>query len=255
MEHVENTVIEGPQGVEQGCSIPWGFWSTIGLSLAIGAIALLGQIFIGVIWGIVAVIRDMNVEALTTNGNFLMACTLISYPFVLGFMILFIKIRKGNTYLEYLAIRNTKMKSFFIWMAWVVGMILMMGVIGSQLDQPPPEIMITLISSSHIGLIILVLIIGAPLVEELFFRGFMFKGIAASRLGGVGAVSLTTLFWVGIHGFQYGWFALLQLTVFGVILGMARLKTESVIVPVMLHMANNAFAVVMLKLYLAYEAV
>jgi membrane protease YdiL (CAAX protease family) len=255
MEEVEHTVMEDKPGVEQGCSNPWGFWSTIGLSLAIGAIALLGQIFIGVIWGIVAVIRDMNVETLITNGNFLMACTLISYPFVLGFMILFIKIRNGNTYVEYLAIRNAKMKSFFIWVVWVVGMILVMGVIGSQLDQPPPDIMITLISSSHIGLIILVLIIGAPLVEELFFRGFMFKGIAASRLGGVGAVTLTTIFWVGIHGFQYGWFALLQLTIFGVILGMARLKTESIVIPVLLHMANNAFAVLMLKLYLMYEVV
>ena len=252
MEEMENTVLDEKKRISPG---PWGFGATIGLSLAIGGIALMGQIFIGVIWGIFAVLRDMDIDELTTNGNFLMTCNLVAYPFVLGFTALFIKIRKGNTCREYLAVRKVEIKSFFIWLVWVVAMILMMGVIGSQLDQPPPEIMITLISSTHIGLVILVLIVGGPLVEELFFRGFMFKGLAASRLGGVGAVSLTTLFWVGIHGFQYGWFALFQLTVFGTILGLARLKTESVVIPVLLHIANNTFAVVMMKLYLLVEAV
>lgn len=231
---------------------PWGVWPTLGLSAAIGIITFIVQLFLGLIIGIIFAVAELDFNNLAENGNFLLGCTLLAYPVILGLTLLVIKIRKGNTPVDYLAIRNLKLKPLLCWLGWTACMILVTGVIGSQLDKPPPEIMITMIASSHMILMIVVLIFGAPIVEEIFFRGFMFKGIAASSLGGVGAVIITTLCWVGIHGFQYDLFTLLQLSVFGVLLGIARLKTNSVIIPVILHMANNAFAVGALKLYLTY---
>ena len=45
----------------------------------------------------------------------------------------------------------------------------------------------------------LALVVGAPLFEETFFRGFLFKGLAASRLGTIGAIVLTAALWASIH--------------------------------------------------------
>jgi membrane protease YdiL (CAAX protease family) len=244
--------ISNTQDSGQETSNPWKCWPTIGLSLAIGALAVVSQIIFAVIWVVSVVVRGGSFEAdeIMENGGFLLACTLFSYPFVVGFTVLFIKLRKGNTLVDYLALRKTGIKPLLIWAGWTCGLLVLMNMLGSLFPQDPPEIMIALISNAHIGLVFITLVIVAPMVEELFFRGFMFKGISASRLGGAGAVVLSTLFWVAIHGFQYGWFPLVYLTFLGVILGMARLKTGSVFIPMILHAANNLLSVTMLKVML-----
>lgn len=43
---------------------------------------------------------------------------------------------------------------------------------------------------------------GAPLAEELLFRGFLFGGLARSRLGPVGAAVVSSLMWAAIHRYS-----------------------------------------------------
>lgn len=87
----------------------------------------------------------------------------------------------------------------------------------------------------------LALVVMAPLFEEAFFRGFLFESLKVSRLGGWGAVILTSLFWMAVH-FQYDWYGLLTIAVLGLIIGAARLKTESIAVAAVLHVVNNFMA-------------
>jgi len=222
---------------------PWGFWPTIWLSIFIGLVALIAQIIF--VAGRIAVILirkgEIKPELFVLKGDFLLASILFSYPFVLGLMVLLIKLRRPISAADYLALRKINCKHAFFWIACQLALICLTSVISGIIQQQEtPEFMEVATDETHPWLMLPTLILFAPVVEELFFRGFMFRGIAASRAGSTGAVILTTLFWVAIHGLQYDWFPLAYLTVFGILLGWSRYRTGSIITPLILHILNNA---------------
>jgi hypothetical protein len=81
----------------------------------------------------------------------------------------------------------------------------------------------------------------APLMEELFFRGFLYPVLARS-LGLPISVFLTALGFALLHGAQlmFAWGPVLVIFVVGLVLTMVRAKTNSVGAGVVIHMAYNA---------------
>jgi membrane protease YdiL (CAAX protease family) len=86
------------------------------------------------------------------------------------------------------------------------------------------------------------LVIAAPLYEELLFRGFLFKGIARSRLGGWAALAITTASWAALHT-QYRGYQIVPIAINGLYYGWARWKTGSTGLAVLLHAITNAVVV------------
>jgi len=88
-------------------------------------------------------------------------------------------------------------------------------------------------------------VIAAPVFEETFFRGFIFKGLLASPFGPYGTLFFTTILWTLSH-FQVTDFAdfytLFLTFALGLILGTARLVENSLLLPVGMHAMWN-FAV------------
>ena len=80
----------------------------------------------------------------------------------------------------------------------------------------------------------------APLMEELFFRGFLYP-VLARRLGLPIAVFFTALGFAALHGaqLQFSWGPVLVIFLVGVVLTMVRAKTNSVAAGVLIHMAYN----------------
>ena len=80
----------------------------------------------------------------------------------------------------------------------------------------------------------------APLIEELFFRGFLFP-VLARRSGVPAAVLLTSLAFMLIHVSQLGgaWAPLLILFFVGLALTVARAWSGSVAVSYLIHMGYN----------------
>ena len=78
-----------------------------------------------------------------------------------------------------------------------------------------------------------------PLFEEVLFRGFLFKAVQKSVLGSHGAVLFTAIVFSIIH-VQYGlWIILCMLFPMAILLGYARLKSNSLLLPILLHSINN----------------
>ena len=79
-----------------------------------------------------------------------------------------------------------------------------------------------------------------PLMEELFFRGFLYP-VLARRLGLPIAVFFTALGFAALHGaqLQFSWGPVLVIFLVGVVLTMVRAKTNSVAAGVLIHMAYN----------------
>ncbi|HEX5717455.1 MAG TPA: CPBP family intramembrane glutamic endopeptidase [Thermoanaerobaculia bacterium] len=80
-----------------------------------------------------------------------------------------------------------------------------------------------------------------PIFEELLFRGYLLEGLRRSRLGQVGAILITASLWALMH-----WdLPLRSLGLFldGSLLALARLRTGSTYLVVLVHAIGNAVAV------------
>lgn len=90
--------------------------------------------------------------------------------------------------------------------------------------------------------IVLVVCIGAPLVEELFYRGLIFRSLEG-RLAAPLAIVLSALWFAGAH---FEWIQLLGLFAFGVVLAVCAHTTRRLGMGVFAHMAFNATSVALL---------
>lgn len=101
-----------------------------------------------------------------------------------------------------------------------------------------------LIRSEAWWLALIVIGIGAPLMEELLFRGFLFPALAASRAGPAGAAIATAAGWTALHA-GYSVVGLAEVFVVGLYFAWLLWRTGSLRVPLFCHAAYN-LAVVML---------
>lgn len=81
--------------------------------------------------------------------------------------------------------------------------------------------------------------VGPGVVEELWCRGFLGRGLCA-RYGLITGVFLTSFFFAALHLSRS---QLLVFTVMGAYLHFVYLVTRSIWMPILLHMLNNSFAV------------
>lgn len=88
-------------------------------------------------------------------------------------------------------------------------------------------------------LMLIVIGVGAPLSEELLFRGFLFSGLAKSKLGFVGAGILTALLWTLLH-VGYSIFGLIEVMGIGLYLAWLLVRTGSLWVTMFCHAVYNS---------------
>ena len=230
---------------------PWGLWATIGLSLVIGAV------FFGVsiLWAFGSVALEMAGQprsewraallGLEHNGFVLFASLAVAALAGLGVTLLFARLRKGFTVRDYLCLRPVGAKVFFAWLGIVVVVLVLLHLL-SMLFEPQnvAGMYLELYETSVYPVIFwLAVVVMAPLFEEIFFRGFMFRGISASRLGAPGAVLITAFIWAVIHA-QHDAFLIAYIFVLGIVFGMARARHRSVYLTIALHAVVNLIATV-----------
>lgn len=232
---------------------PWGFWLTLAFSLCIAvayvaiqsAVVIVAAIMEGVIH------NPKAVEELAYNGLVLSIATLLSVPVGVGLSVLFAWIRPGLSVCDYLGLNRVPWK---LCVAGLVAVVLMgVGHDGvSRLAGRPevPEFMINAyLTAKFPPLLWLAVVVGAPIVEETFFRGFLFRGLAASPLGGPGTIVVTSLAWAAIH-LQYDLYDMGTIFVLGLLLGVFRLKAGSLWPPLFMHALVNLLATIQVAILL-----
>jgi uncharacterized protein len=94
-----------------------------------------------------------------------------------------------------------------------------------------------------IALLLIAAVIAAPVGEEIMFRGFLFRGWSASRLGGTGTILLTSAIWASIH-VQYDWFGIMQVFCLGLLFGWVRWRSGSTLLTMLMHATVNLSAAI-----------
>ncbi len=89
---------------------------------------------------------------------------------------------------------------------------------------------------------VLAVAVFGPVAEELIFRGFLYSRLARTRLGAIGAIVSCAAIWAAMH-YTYSAGMIAVIFVAGWLLGAARLQSKSVIVPILMHIVWNLYAV------------
>ena len=156
---------------------------------------------------------------------------------------------KYQSWKDTLGIHRFAPKDLYVWFGILsVFFLIQMGVLG-LIDPPLTEFTEVVVSSKSM-LFAAVMIFFAPFLEELVFRGYLFKAWRHTFLGLSGTLVLTSLLFSALHFGQYHWSTMTFLFVLSLILGISREKTGSVLVPIILHSANNLAAIIVA--YLAF---
>jgi len=95
-------------------------------------------------------------------------------------------------------------------------------------------------------LALLVVGVGAPLSEELLFRGFLLSALAHSRLGFVGGAIVSTVWWTALHA-GYSAAGIVEVFLIGLFFCWLLWRTGSLRVPIFCHALYNSLIVVMLR--------
>ena len=235
---------------------PWGFWPTIGLSLVVFLVYV--GISVAILFAIGTAYSANNpnadieefVEAAATNGFIAFLGISLAAPLCTGLVLLLIKYKATLSVEEYLCLVPVGARTALIWFAFLALVLIGSDLLTYSLDRPiVPEVMVELYRTSHfVALPWFAAIIAGPIFEEVFFRGFMFRGIEASGLGNGGAILITAFTWAAIHT-QYDGYLLATIFVLGILLGLARAVTGSLYLTTAMHAATNAIATIEIHLF------
>ena len=185
----------------------------------------------------------------SNDGTVVSISIMIGCVLLVAISALVIRVRGGNLK-QYLALRPFSL-------AVGMGMIglLLIFMIGSQaltyvLDKSPLVFVDPLYQSvSSVWLLIFAMVIVAPIYEELIFRGILWSAIAEQFIsppdteyrGAIIASLVTSLIFAVIH-LQYGIYEISTIVVLALLFCYARIKSGSLILPMLLHIINNGAA-------------
>lgn len=145
---------------------------------------------------------------------------------------------------KYLKLQPVSAKHFLFWQVIMVATYFAIQYLTDTLAMPEPRFMkfmrdlLASGSGANSVLIFIAVSVAAPLFEEFFFRGFLFSGIASSRLGRVGAAIITSLAWSLIHmQYEIVWIGIIFCI--GLLFSLARIKSDSIYTVIAMHSLNN----------------
>jgi hypothetical protein len=103
-------------------------------------------------------------------------------------------------------------------------------------------------TAQNLWLLFFAIVVAAPAFEEIFVRGFIFQGLL-SPVGAKATVILTSLLWALVH-LQYDAVEVSMIFAAGLLLGYARLQTNSIYVPMAMHSLWNLSSAIETMIYL-----
>jgi HAD superfamily hydrolase (TIGR01509 family) len=223
----------------------WGFWATLGLTLAVMIGDTIAQSVMALFFAGAskALGHSLDWSAIESNGLFLALATTAGAPVAIGLSWLFAWLRKGLPPQEYLGLRPVSGRQLWRWFLVLVAFVAISDLVTVLLGRPVvPEFMHQIYETAvFLPLLLVALIIAAPLAEEFVFRGFMFAGLARSSAGPVGATIITSAVWAALH-MQYDFHGVSQIFAAGLLMGYVRWKTGSLYTCIFLHAAMNLIA-------------
>jgi len=229
----------------------WGLWGTVLWGTVIAVIFVVLQI-VTILVAVISRNRRLSESELTEllssaakDGYFISLSTFVTTVVCCGLVVGVVKLKKGSILREYLCIRPVSLRMLMKWIGFLLGLIVLSDSLTALLGRPivAPFMSAMYATANPAWMIWVAVIIAAPLFEETFFRGFLFKGLESSFLGPIGAVLVTATLWAAIH-IQYDLYGIGTIFCLGLLIGAARVVTASIVVPLALHSVASLVATI-----------
>ena len=218
---------------------PLGPWATIGwtvLGLAAATASAILIVIAAMVWGLTRSASGLTEAQLQNVSQVAMS---VGFLLFLGLIVIACR-HAGWRAADYLAL--IRPQGHFVRLAaiaLVLPLALVLGLSATGLSLTSESELPTTTTGLSITLIAVMMV--APLWEELVFRGFLYRGLAASRLGVVGAIVITSLVWAALH-LDRTWIGMAELFCCGLVWGWLRWRTGSTAVTMTVHFLNNSIA-------------
>jgi len=227
----------------------WKFWGTALWGLLIFAAMFAGQMAV-VAWFVLRREGPIDVAAAihVVGGGLTISLSVIAgLPAVLAALWLAIR-QSGTPFADYLALRGTSWINFLVGAVALAVLVMGWDAVSRAAgrDVSPGfmgEVLQSARSDGALWLLVVAFCAAAPLSEELFARGFLYRGWSESFLGVPGAILLSSIVWTALH-LQYDWFFFGEVFSIGLLLGFLRYRFNSTWLTIFVHGLNNLAAVV-----------
>jgi len=216
----------------------WSGWDVLLIAVLTFLTTLVLQmvVIVGALW---LVYPHANLAAVAQKPILLLLSQFLIYAAVAACMVMLVE---GKYHVAFWrAIRWNWPRSEWKLLGIGAAMLIVLGLLQSLLPMPkdtPFEHLFDRPRDAYLLAIIAVSL--GPMMEELFFRGFMYP-VLARRMGAAWAIALTALPFGLIHLPQYGWAwgAALVIVLVGVVCGVVRAQTGSVGASFLVHVGYN----------------
>jgi membrane protease YdiL (CAAX protease family) len=227
----------------------WKFWGTLAWSVALlivmtatgFAVLVAVAAYQGIAWSgdFAEAMARSNLAALSS------ADSIAALAPVLGVIWLAVRLARQD-FADYLALRLPSARHAAIGLTAVITVLLTMDTIAHTMGWAVTSNTLTqgLARNPTIGMVLLLassLVVTTPIAEEAVFRGFIYRGFAASWLGPALAVIVSSLMFTALH-VQYDAVGLAEVLANGLLLGVMRAASGSTILTIAMHALVNSVA-------------
>jgi membrane protease YdiL (CAAX protease family) len=231
----------------------WKFWGTSLWGVLIFIALFLGQ---GAIILVLLLMQDgpLHLSSLAdslrhvvTGGWALSLSVMTGLPAVL--LAIWVATRMARQrFADYLALTRPSWKWLLIGAVSLAALVESWDLLSKSLgrDVAPGFMMDTLRAAqadNTLWLLVIAIVVAAPVTEEFFVRGFLYRGWSESFLRVPGAIVLSSLVWTLMH-LQYDWFFLGEVFSIGLLLGYLRYRGNSTWLTIVIHGLNNLAATI-----------
>ena len=226
----------------------FGFWGTLLWGAVVFAAMFAGQIavvayFVLVHGGSI----DLNAAVQIVGQGITISLSVIM-GLLAVLLALWLVIRRTRTpFADYLGLRGFSWRNLLLGIAGLViiimGWDMMSRAIGREVEPGfMQDVLKSAQSDGALWLLILAFCVAAPVSEEFFARGFLYRGWSQTFLRVPGAIVLSSLVWTAVH-LQYDLYFLGEVLCLGLWFGYLRYRSGSTWLTIVLHGLNNFGAV------------
>ena len=224
---------------------PWGLWATLGWVLLSFVLSAIAGFVVVLIWRPDAIMSGG--ADMLKDGPLISVTTVASAIVQVGTLALAAKLARWPAG-EYLGLVRPAMRPALIAIAIMIVFLLgydaLTYLIGRDVVTPfQVDTYRTARDGGTLPLLWLTFVIVAPVAEEIMFRGFLFRGWVRSEHSASPGILIISALFAAIH-VQYDWFGMLQVFFIGLLLAIARWRSGSTLLTILMHVLINFWATV-----------
>ena len=224
---------------------PWGLWATLGWVILAFVLSAVAGLVVLLIWRPDAIMgggADM-----LKDGPLISITTIASAAVQVGMLALAARLARWPAGEDLGVVRPATRPALIaiaVLIAFVLGYDGLTYLLGRDIVTPfQVDTYRTARDGGTLPLLWLTFVIVAPVGEEIMFRGFLFRGWVRSERAAIPAILVISLLFAAIH-VQYDWFGILGVFFIGLLLAVARWRSGSTLLTILMHLLANLWATV-----------